>query len=220
MISQKIKEALLIEQANKIKLIGEYKQHLIDNGFSLSFDFTKLVEELKTKLFAQLLKADKSIATRFGMLKDDRAKTEFINDKVNLAGYSEVDTLRSYITRIGDGIKGVNYELEHEYYISLSELLAVDLDVNRAIDAQVISWDGIDTYNEMKACAEALNSAFELFRKYVDAEYKTPLHFFHTLRHSDDFRFDFENGKIVVNEMSVYRYEDKIDYWKSIGQLK
>jgi hypothetical protein len=220
MISQRIKESLLIEQADKINLVGEYKQYLLDNGFSLSFDFTKLVEELKTRLFTQLLKADKSIAVRFGMLKTDKAKSDFINDKINLAGYEEVETLRSFITRIGGGIIGKNYELNHEYSINLSELLAVDMDVNKAIDKQVITWKGIDTYKQMQACAEALNSAFEIFRKYVSEDYQTVQYFFHTLWSNDEFRFDFENEKIVVNEMSVYRYEDKEAYLREINKTK
>lgn len=212
MISQLIKQELLTQRANKIQAVTGYKKFLLDNRLSISkaFNYSALVEELKMNEFQSLLRVDKSIALRFDRLRDESEKAKFIDDKVNLTGWIELDTIKQFQKVIGDSIT------VSDNGVYQSDLLAYNLDALAAIEAQIIDWSGHKVYDEFKEAAKALNKFYQFYNSYFsDSTFDEPFDFFHHLFHSP-VRFDFnDKGELEVNELMLANH-----YFGEINRAK
>lgn len=200
MISQLIKEQLLSTQADKIKAVSDYKKFLTDNKLTIknAFSYDLLVDEFKMNQFKSLLQADKSTATKFGMLKDEKAKADFINNTVNLSGWVELDAIKDYIRVIGKGV------IVNDYGVYKEQLIEFELDVAAAIDYQLIKWNEHSVvYDKFKKIAEHLTEIEKIYSEYFGKEFDTPFHFLHDLRYSPVV-FDYtDTGTIEVSELHL-----------------
>lgn len=170
-----------------------------------SLDMAKIKEEYKVILFQKLMKVDKGAKMRYELHRTEKAKLKMINDFVSLEGYSELDEIQE---AIGMYQNAMHSSMLHRLPLTIEQIVAdYGCDLVAAAEPFVVRFDLENdvNYQQLKQIENIVNG-WVTAGVLPDTRHRRPLDVVRDL-----IPVDFDQNKVVIDEVRAYRFFKKVD---------